>query len=95
MGQAYFDKGQTGRAVASFEKAIELKSNYAEAHYRVYLNLGMALEESGRYDEAIKAFESFIRYTPTTGYEEEIAEARGLIEETRKKKQAPADAQYE
>jgi len=38
------------------------------------------------YDDAIGAFENVIRYTPTRGNEEDIEQAKQMIEETRQKK---------
>jgi tetratricopeptide (TPR) repeat protein len=46
-----------GKAIMSFEKAIELKSDYAAAHY----NLGLVLDRQGKLDEAIAKLESVIR----------------------------------
>src|SRR5262249_16578358 len=45
-------KGLLGEAVAHFERAIDLKKDYADAH----TNLGDALNEQGKLDEAIVKF---------------------------------------
>lgn len=46
------------KAEAAFNKAIELKPNYAPAHYQ----LGLAYERAGRLDDAIGKMESVARY---------------------------------
>jgi tetratricopeptide (TPR) repeat protein len=57
-------EGRTGEAVAQFEKAAELKPDFAAAR----ANLGAALEKLGRLDEALmqlrKALETDARYAP-------------------------------
>ncbi len=45
---------------AALEKAIELKSNYAPAHYQ----LSLTYERQGRLDEAILKMESVAKYNP-------------------------------
>lgn len=45
-----------GKAVTSFEKAIELKADYAAAHY----NLGLVYDRQGKLDEAIKKLEGVV-----------------------------------
>ena len=47
-------------AVKSFEKAIQVKPDYAEAHY----NYGTALQELGQLVEAVKRFETAIQIKP-------------------------------
>lgn len=51
--QDYMAKGET-----AFARAIELKANYAPAHYQ----LSLAYERQGRLDEAIGKMESVARY---------------------------------
>ncbi|MEK7615205.1 MAG: tetratricopeptide repeat protein [Patescibacteria group bacterium] len=46
------------QAEHAFDKAIELKSNYAPAHYQ----LGLTYERQGRVDDAIGKIESVARY---------------------------------
>ena len=47
-------------AVKSFEKAIELKTDYAAAHY----NLGVAFRSLSQYDNAMKCFKEAISINP-------------------------------
>jgi tetratricopeptide (TPR) repeat protein len=51
-------KDFTKKAETAFGKAIELKSNYAPAHYQ----LGITYERQGRLNEAIGKMESVARY---------------------------------
>lgn len=51
-GVAYDVKGQTDKAVADFDAAIKLRSNYGEA----YINRGLARAQRGDYDRAIEDF---------------------------------------
>ncbi len=44
------------KSIASFEKAIELKPDYAAAHY----NLGLVYERQGKLDEAIRKLEGVV-----------------------------------
>ena len=55
-GVCYMAIGQLESAVKSFEKAITINPNYAEAHY----NIGVALQGLGKLDEAIKSYEKAI-----------------------------------
>jgi tetratricopeptide (TPR) repeat protein len=49
-----------GKAVDAFNKAIELKSDYAPAHY----NLALALDRQGKLKEAIGKMESVVQFNP-------------------------------
>ncbi|MBI5369935.1 tetratricopeptide repeat protein [Candidatus Uhrbacteria bacterium] len=51
-------KDNMTKAQKAFDRAIELKSNYAPAHYQ----LGLVYERQGRLDEAIGKMESVARY---------------------------------
>ncbi len=48
------------KAVDSFNKAIELKSDYAPAHYQ----LGLAFDRQGKLKDAITKMESVVAYNP-------------------------------
>ncbi len=53
LGTAYRDAGQQDNAINQFKKAIELKSNFGEAHN----DLGIEYGKKGLYDDAIREFE--------------------------------------
>jgi len=55
-GAFHKSKGQLELAVKKFEKAINLKSNYAEAHY----NLGVSLAELGHTKKSIESYKNAI-----------------------------------
>ncbi len=48
---AMIDRIEGSPATAAYRKAVELKPDYANAHY----NLGIALVEQGKLDEAVVA----------------------------------------
>ena len=52
--------GRPEQAVKSLEKAIQLKPDYAEAHY----NHGITLQKLGQLEEAMKSFDKAIRLEP-------------------------------
>jgi tetratricopeptide (TPR) repeat protein len=56
MGLAHIGSGQKEQAVSDFEKAIELKPDFHEAHF----NLGLTLWQLGRHDAA-RATENRLR----------------------------------
>jgi tetratricopeptide (TPR) repeat protein len=60
MGSALQDQGKLDAAVQSYEPALALKPDYAEAHG----NLGTALVTLGRIDEACQCFERAVKLTP-------------------------------
>src|SRR5262249_15466714 len=53
LGNAYFRLGKKTEAIDSFQRAIKEDKTYLAAYY----NLGAALFEAQRYDEALKAYE--------------------------------------
>ena len=53
-------KGKYDLALKAYEKAIELKPDYADA----WTNKGVTLDELGRYEEALKAYEKAIELKP-------------------------------
>ena len=55
-GLAYADMGQYDAAIKDYDKAIELKSDYAVA----YNNRGIAYADMGQYDVAIKDYDKAI-----------------------------------
>ena len=60
MGIAYKAKGESGKAIAEYRKAIELAPDYSEAHN----NLGNLLKDRKKFDEAIYHFEASIKIFP-------------------------------
>src|SRR5262249_24648125 len=50
LGNALRDKGNLGRAIAAYRKAIEIAHDHAEAH----CNLGHILRDQGRFTEALE-----------------------------------------
>jgi len=54
MAGARYQKGDAHQATALIGKAIALRPDYAEAHY----NLGIALKDQGKLDEAVAAYRS-------------------------------------
>ncbi|MEA3249573.1 MAG: tetratricopeptide repeat protein [Patescibacteria group bacterium] len=49
-----------GKAVDAFNKAVELKADYAAAHY----NLGLVLDRQGKLDESIARMEGVVTLNP-------------------------------
>ena len=59
-GNAYYVREEYERAIKCYDRAIELKSDYAEA----YLVRGAALDMLGRYEEALAACDRAIELKP-------------------------------
>ncbi len=60
LGKAFASKGDVGRAVPEFTRAIELDPDYLEAR----INLGTALFEQKRFSEAAQEFQIALRIDP-------------------------------
>ncbi len=60
QGLALAAQGRLDEALAEFQKALQIKPDYAEA----YLNLGNALVRRGRVDEAIALFRKALEIKP-------------------------------
>jgi len=60
LGIALLQKGQVDEAMAQFQKALEIKANYADAHN----NLGSALLQKGQADEAMGHFQKALEIKP-------------------------------
>ena len=57
---ALLQKGRVDEAIAHYQKALQIKPDYAEAHY----NLGIALQQKGRMDEAITHYQKALEIKP-------------------------------
>jgi tetratricopeptide (TPR) repeat protein len=64
LGSAFLDKGQVDVAIGHFQKALDIKPDYAEAFY----NLGLSFRKQGRLDEAIAHYQKALAIRP--GYAE-------------------------
>jgi len=60
LGSAFLKKGQLDEAIAHFQKALEIKPDYADAHN----NLGKALLQNGQLDEAMAQFQKALDIKP-------------------------------
>ena len=60
LGNALKDLKQYGESIASYDKAINIDSNFAD----VYSNRGIALKEMGRLDEAVGSYNKAIKIKP-------------------------------
>jgi tetratricopeptide (TPR) repeat protein len=59
-GDDFYQSNEYELALKAYDKAIELKPDYAVA----WSNRGFALDELGRYDEALKAYDKAIELKP-------------------------------
>ena len=60
LGNALFQKGHVDEAIAHYQKALQIKPDYAEACY----NLGNVLLKMGSVDEAIVHFQKALQIKP-------------------------------
>jgi tetratricopeptide (TPR) repeat protein len=70
-GIEYVDQENYKRAEYLFRKAVQIKSDFAEAHNM----LGFSLRKQGKYDKAIKSYKRALKLDP------ELAEAHEYIGE--------------
>jgi tetratricopeptide (TPR) repeat protein len=63
-GESYLEKGQRDKAIAEFNKAIELNSEYFEAYWA----RGVVYARKGQYDKAISDFTKAIEIRPWDAY---------------------------
>jgi protein O-GlcNAc transferase len=59
-GVCYKATGQLEIAVQSFKRAVEIKSDFADAHY----NLGLTLQELNQLDDAVNCYEKALMIKP-------------------------------
>ncbi len=81
LGQVYLTKNEVDKAAEYFNRALSLKSDYADPHY----NLGLVYADKKEYDKSISEFETYLRFVPDS------TEAKTQIE-TVKKLQANPNA---
>ncbi len=81
MAIQYFRMGQIETATAEAQKAIQSNPNFAPAYY----NLAVFLVSQGKKDDAIKAYENYIKTDPKG---EMVAEAQKQIETLKASKNA-------
>ncbi|TAL12226.1 MAG: tetratricopeptide repeat protein [Nitrospirae bacterium] len=80
LGKVYALMGDRARAAETFQTAIGLKPNYADAHF----NLAEAIEDT-QPRRALTAYENYLAYTEDTpGEQERIGKAKKRIEALRK-----------
>jgi len=60
LGNTFLEKGQLDEAIAHYQKALQLKPDYANAYY----NLGNALLRKGQLDEAITQYQEALQLNP-------------------------------
>jgi tetratricopeptide (TPR) repeat protein len=56
LGRLYLDLGRPAEAIEHFQEATRLDASYSEA----WVNLGVALDEIGRWEEAVAAYRKAI-----------------------------------
>ena len=62
-GAVYCNNGEVDRAIEDFNRAIQLKSDYADAYY----NRGVAYEVKGEVDRAVEDYTKTIQLNPNYG----------------------------
>jgi tetratricopeptide (TPR) repeat protein len=60
IGQIYNEKGDHGKAIKAFKKAVELKPDEAKIHYQ----LGITYDKQNKYDKSIECFKKAIELNP-------------------------------
>jgi len=58
MGNNFYYQGEFNKSIESYDQAIQIKSDYADAWY----NRGIALMNLTKYNESIKSFDKAIEY---------------------------------
>lgn len=60
IGWAYYEKNEFKKSIEELKKAVELKNNYAIAHY----NLGLSLLGLENFDNAFVEFKNAVKFQP-------------------------------
>jgi tetratricopeptide (TPR) repeat protein len=77
LAMEYSNEGQTERALAEFNKLLELHPDYTNGYFMA----AQALERSQRTPEAKKMLENGIEAAKRTGNKHALAEMTGMLEE--------------
>lgn len=70
LGVSYHERmfADLDQAIAEYEQAIKLQSNFAEAHYHLGLSYHtkakLGVDDRTLYRKAIKAYKSYLQYQP-------------------------------
>lgn len=90
LGWLLLDRGRPDMALEHFTRATSLEPAYADA----YLNTGVALAESGRWEEAVTAYRKAIN-TPTLGSPDVAHQNLGLaLYNLRRYREAEAELRF-
>lgn len=65
MGEIYLLQGQVDKAIAAYDRSIDLK----EDHYNTFYRLGLAHERIGQANKAIANYEKYIGVTELNAYD--------------------------
>jgi choline-sulfatase len=79
-GAAAYRSGAVEEALVHWEKAVELDGRMPDALY----NLGRGYLRRDRKKDALKCFESFVRWAPASKYAKDLEEVKGVIERLKK-----------
>jgi len=79
-GAATYRSGAVEEALVHWEKAVELDGRMPDALY----NLGRGYLRRDRKKDALKCFESFVRWAPASKYAKDLEEVKGVIERLKK-----------
>jgi tetratricopeptide (TPR) repeat protein len=71
QGVVFWNSQKYAEAKAQFDAAIQANPNYAEAYYRA----AMANLNLGKIDDAVKAFEGYLKVAPDGPYAKEVKDA--------------------
>jgi len=69
----YAQLRQVERAIAAYQKSIQMNPKFSDPHYA----LAVLLQAQGKFSEAKKYFESFLKIAPNSGvYQKWIQQAK-------------------
>ncbi|MFX1377747.1 MAG: tetratricopeptide repeat protein [Promethearchaeota archaeon] len=64
LGIAYFNLGQSEKAILYFERALKIKPDYKYCLY----NIGLVYEDMEKYEDALKFYEKALEFDPDFAY---------------------------